>query len=304
MKLLKALTWRIALIGLCLTAQDQPTHTERVGAPLGALDRIGDPDPRDASDPLWLLPTSTIPVSPDGYTVFQYGKQVRVVGKNTFDPSAPFCVVAPEAQGAQAAEAEAGLPVGEPLQVSVIGMQPNSIDLGPFHLWTDLLRLRVQRSGGAVVLGFMWPRDGSRDAQVRRGARASELEEILGPKFKIGNGRIASTVKPGTIVFTETTSLVNVDVLVRDAGTNRYLSDLRLDQFRLYEGCVPEEGPRCQTVKELRFSQIEERDVAVNFIVVAEIGNASSSRRATVQEAVSRLVDFTSERDRAAIVAY
>src|SRR5947208_729924 len=122
---LKQWLFGLVLFGGCIPAQVQTTRTQGLGRMLADSDRIGDPDPRAQTDPLWVLAISPIPVSLDGYLVFQGRNQLSTLrkDKSTFDPTSPFCVVALDLPAPSAVDADPEIPPGQQLQASVIAMQ-------------------------------------------------------------------------------------------------------------------------------------------------------------------------------------
>jgi len=294
----------IAMAGAHAFSQPQIIRTGGLGQPLADSARIGDPDLGTPPDNIWVRTVAPLPVNPLGYTVYQRGKQLVTLDRSNFDPTHPFCVVVQAPSEPRPDDADSEIAPGQQLRASVIAMQPNSLDIGPFHLTTDLIRIRVQRSRGAVVLGFMWPREAGSPAPLRRGALVGELREILGPSLEYGTGQIAvaddGPTKPD---FTAEVSVVNFEVLVQNRETKKPITNMDISQFRVYEACTPADGPSCKPVESLRMLSKKQRQGTVNFIVIPEIGGLLS-HRATIKAAVGRLVDFTGPRDRAAIVPY
>src|SRR6185312_15799298 len=118
---------------------------------------------------------------------------------------------------------------------------------------------------------------------LRRGALVGELREILGSRLEFGRGQITPREDSGLPIFSTTTSVVNFEVLIQDKQTKAPISNVRLDQFRVYEGCAPE-APSCKPVDSLRLLTAEKREGTVNFIVLPEIGGLVS-HRATIRGA-------------------
>jgi hypothetical protein len=294
----------MALAGARAIAQPQIIRTEGLGQPLADSARIGDPDPAAPPDNLWVRAVASLPVDPRGYIVYQRGKQLATLDRGSFDPTLPFCAVASDSSEPRTDGTDSAITTGQQLRASVIAMQPNSLDLGPFHLTTDLMRIRVQRFDGAVVLGFMWPREAGSPAPLRRGALVGELREILGPTLEYGTGKIAVAedgVKKAD--FTAEVSVINFEALVQNRETKRPITNMDISQFQVYEACAPADGASCKPVESLRMLSKKQRQGTVNFIVIPEIGGLLS-HRATIKAAVGRLVDYTGPKDRAAIVPY
>jgi hypothetical protein len=298
----------LAAIAACLTLQmpsrGQVVVTKGLGEVLSGSERLGDPAPGEPQPPLWIRANSAMALSADGFVIYQKGERLRDLKKGHFDPSAPFCAVVAEPSGLEADLPDPGIKTGEQLTADVIPMRNNPADIGRYHLSTDLLVVRVQNASWIISFGFMWPRQTGSPAGVRRGARIQELQDILGASLDFGKGRIASPECGGVDnTWCVTASLVNFEVLVLDKDKTHALTDIQPHQFRIYEGCSPEQTSSCPQVHPVSIETAARKSGRVDFIVLPEIGGGDS-HRTIIRDAVSRLVDFTQPQDRAAIVPY
>ncbi len=252
-------------------------------------------------DDLWLRSNSRLALSAHGFVVFQNGHRLRSLNRSSFDPTAPFCVVDVETSEPPGHVQDPQMEAWEQRPASVVPMRDNPVDLGTYHLSTDLLVVVAQGDPWTIQFGFMWPREAGSPAPARRSTSVADLHAIVGPEFDFGTGKLAQSAS-GT-KFDVTTFNLSFEMLVLDEKRINARTDVQNGQFQVYEGCTPAQGGTCKPVVPLSVESAATTGGGVNFIMLPEIGT-QASYGAIIRGAVARLADFTKPRDRLAIVPY
>ena len=290
-----------ASLALPLLSPGQSGNPQALGQLFSESARIGDRTGPAAPPDLWFRSNARLRLSADGFVVFQKGHRLRSLDRSNFDSTAPFCVVDVETSAPSTHAPDPEMEEGEQRRTSVVPMRDNPVDLGQYHLSTDLLLVVAQGDPWTIQFGFMWPHEAGSPAPPRRSATIADLHAIVGPEFDFGSGAIPQPVSGPR--FRVTTFDLSFDVLVLDETRTNARTDIQDAQFKVFEGCTPVHPGTCDPVVPLIVESAATTGGGVNFIVLPELGG-EASHRAVIRDAVGRLADFTRPQDRLAIVPY